>query len=191
MFSDRGPRYIQRAFNDIIRSLEDAPIAVSASDIRGPEIITYNDVKSVVREALYSPFRTFEILAQIMLDISHGNGTLLADAKLKQQPSPDVGPKCGSNGPYSEECFSPPVDYAEEVVGAISCADGPDQTSMTTTDFLEYLEGVRRESIYLGDRWARNRLLCIFWKLRPNVTYSGIRILRLLVSTQVALGIGC
>ena len=158
----------------------DAPIPTSASETHGPEIITYSDVKGAVRDALYEPFATFENLARIMHGLSQRNGTLLATTKSNQYPSPYVTPECRSEGPYSRECFSPPVDYAEEVVGAIACSDGPDQTNMTSGDFLEYWQGLRRESIYLGDRWARNRLFCIFWKLRPKFTYPGMGFHRLL-----------
>lgn len=112
-----------------------APITVSASEIHGPEIITRSDVKGAIREALYEPFAKFENLANIMHSISQRNGTLLASMKLEQQPSPGVTPDCR---PYSKKCFPPPLDYAEEVVGAISCSDGPDQINMTAEQFVAY-----------------------------------------------------
>jgi hypothetical protein len=92
----------------------------------------------------------------------------------------DLTPRCRSHGPYSPDCFSPPVDYAEEVVGAIACSDGLDQTNMTAAEFLKYWQRVRVESVYLGDRWARNRLMCVFWRLRPSVTYAGMSVTRLM-----------
>jgi hypothetical protein len=130
-------------------------------------------MKGAIREALYSPFELFENLARIIYDISQGNGTLLADSKATEYRWQNLTPKCRLHGPYSPYCFSPPVDYAEEVLAAITCSDGPDQTNMTAAEFLKYWQRVRRESVYLGDRWARNRLICIFWRLRPRVTYSG------------------
>ncbi|TGO09418.1 hypothetical protein BTUL_0166g00160 [Botrytis tulipae] len=173
LYSSRGSEYIHDLLDDIIASVTDAPIPVSISDVRGPEIITSSDVKGAVRLALYSPFEEFERLARIMYDISQGNGTLLADSKSTEYPWQNLQPSCCSSDPYSPYCFSPPIDYAEEVVGAISCSDGPDQTNMTATDFLEYWQRVRKESIYLGDRWAKNRMLCAFWKLRPKLTFPG------------------
>ncbi|PQE07091.1 Peptidase S33 tripeptidyl aminopeptidase-like C-terminal protein [Rutstroemia sp. NJR-2017a BVV2] len=171
LYSDKGPQGIQDHLDNIIASIADAPISVPVSDVRGPAVITHSDVKGAVRDALYSPFESFEKLGRIMHDISQGNGTLLADSKTNEYLSQDLTPECRLHGPYSRYCFSPPADYAEEVVGAIACSDGPDQTNMTAADFLEYWRRVRRESIYLGDRWARNRLMCVFWRLRPRVTY--------------------
>ncbi|KAF7894877.1 hypothetical protein EAF00_006691 [Botryotinia globosa] len=168
-----GSEYIHDLLDGIIVSVTDAPIPVSISDVRGPEIITSSDVKGAVRLALYSPFGEFERLARIMYDISRGNGTLLANSKSTEYPWQNLQPSCRSSDPYCPYCFSPPIDYAEEVVGAISCSDGPDQTNMTATGFLEYWQRVREESIYLGDRWAKNRMLCAFWKLRPKLTFPG------------------
>lgn len=174
LYSSRGSEHIHDLLDDIIASVTDAPIPVSISDIRGPEIITSSDVKGAVRLALYSPFEKFERLARIVYDISQGNGTLLANSKSTEYPWQNVQQRCRSSDSYSPYCFSPPIDYAEEVVGAISCSDGPDQTNMTATDFLEYWQRVRKESIYLGDRWAKNRMLCAFWKLRPKLTFPGM-----------------
>jgi hypothetical protein len=126
-----------------------------------------------VREALYQPFASFENLAQIMHDLSLRNGTLLAEHKRMEFNLQSPTSECHADGPYSEACFRPPLDYAEEVVGAIACSDGPDQTNMTAIAFQEYWLRLRRESRYLGDRWARNRLMCVFWRMRPNMTYSG------------------
>ncbi|TGO38659.1 hypothetical protein BHYA_0070g00300 [Botrytis hyacinthi] len=173
LYSSRGSEHIHNLLDDIIASVTDAPIPVSISDVRGPEIITSGDVKCAVRLALYSPFEEFERLARIVYDISQGNGTLLANSKSTEYPWQNLQPRCRSSASYSPYCFSPPIDYAEEVVGAISCSDGPDQTNMTATDFLEYWQRVRKESIYLGDRWAKNRILCAFWKLRPKLTFPG------------------
>ncbi|PQE28277.1 Peptidase S33 tripeptidyl aminopeptidase-like C-terminal protein [Rutstroemia sp. NJR-2017a BBW] len=171
LYSEKGPQGIQDDLDNIIASIADAPISVPISDVRGPAVITHSDVKGAVRDALYSPFESFEKLGRILLGISQGNGTLLADSKMNEYLSQGLTPKCRLHGPYSRYCFSPPADYAEEVVGAIACSDGPDQTNMTAADFIEYWWRVRRESRYLGDRWARNRLMCVFWRLRPRVTY--------------------
>lgn len=109
-----------------------------------------------------------------MLDISQRNGTLLADRKAKDHLPLPSSSKCQSKGPYSKDCLSPPLVYAEETRGAISCSDGLDQTNMTKAEFLEYWQQTRRESVYLGDYWPLSRLLCIFWKLRPKSTPLGI-----------------
>ncbi|TGO55096.1 hypothetical protein BOTNAR_0252g00160 [Botryotinia narcissicola] len=173
LYSSKGSEYIHDLLDDIIASVTNTPIPVSISDVRVPYIITISDVKGAVRLALYSSFEEFERLARIMYYISQGNGMLLANSKPTEYSWQNLQSSCRSIDPYSPYCFSPPIDYAEEVVGAISCSDGPDQTNMTATVFLEYWQRVRKESIYLGDRWAKNRMLCAFWKLRPKLTFPG------------------
>ncbi|KAF7920351.1 uncharacterized protein EAE98_009044 [Botrytis deweyae] len=158
LYSSRGSEHIHDLLDDIIASVTDSPIPVSVSDVRGPEIITSSGVEGAVRLALCSPFEEFERLVRILYDVSQMNETLLANSKSMEYAWQDLQPRC---------------HYAEEVVGAISCSDGPDQTNMTATDFLEYWQRVREESIYLGDRWAKNRMLCAFWKLRPKLTFPG------------------
>ncbi|TGO52603.1 hypothetical protein BCON_0138g00210 [Botryotinia convoluta] len=173
LYSNKGSQHIHDLLDEIIASITDAPIPVSISEVRGPELITSSDLKGAVRLALYSPFEEFERLARILYDVSQRNGTLLANSKSIEYPWQDLTSRCRSGDPYSPYCFSPPIDYAEEVVGAISCSDAPDQTNMTVTDYLEYWQRVRKESIYLGDRWSKNRMLCAFWKLRPKLTFPG------------------
>lgn len=143
------------------------------SDTNGPDIIKHSDLMGAVRDALYQPFASFEKLAQIMHGLSLGTGSILAEGKRAQHNLQPRTAKCRAEGSYSAACFSPPLDYAEEGVGSIACSDGPDQTNMTSAEFREYWHQVKKESRYMGDSWAQNRLLCIFWKIRPKNSYSG------------------
>ncbi|KAF7911802.1 hypothetical protein EAE99_010984 [Botrytis elliptica] len=107
LYSSRGSEHIHDLLDDIITSVTNAPIPVSVSDARGPEIITSSDVKGAVRLALFSPFEEFERLARILYDVSQRNGTLLANSKSMEYAWQDLQPRCRSSDPYSSYCFSP------------------------------------------------------------------------------------
>ncbi|KIM93355.1 hypothetical protein OIDMADRAFT_106925 [Oidiodendron maius Zn] len=156
LFSEKGPASIQSSLDSILASVRDRPKSVSST--KGPEIITYSDVEILIRDALYGPFKAFENLAIALQDLASGDGSFIASLKQNQT---------------SLKVPSGPPDYAEEVVGSISCSDGADQTNMTESEFVEYWHKARRQSRYLGDRWSQNRLQCIFWKFRPQFTHSG------------------
>ncbi|TGO81040.1 hypothetical protein BPOR_1397g00020 [Botrytis porri] len=148
LYSNKGSQHIHHLLDNIIASITNAFIPISISDIREPEIIMSSDMKGAVRLALYSPFEEFERLQAFT-------------------------PTCRSSNLYSPNCFSPPINYAKKVIGAILCSDKPDQIIITATDYLEYWQRVRKESIYLDDRWTKNRILCAFWKLRLKLTLLG------------------
>lgn len=153
LFSDNGPGDIHSLLDYIVAYAKNTTKSVLSA--HGPEIITYSDVQKIIRDSLYEPFKEFEGLAQALYNLAYGDGTIIANRKQ------------ASSLPFE------PADYAEEAVGAISCTDGLDQTNMTKEHFMEYWRKMRQQSIYLGDRWSQNRLLCLFWKTRPEFMYSG------------------
>lgn len=156
LFSEKGPRYIPSSLDDIVAFAKNTTKSVLSS--HGPEIVTYSDVQKVIRDSLYEPFKAFEGLARALYNLANGDGSIIANRKQTSSP---------------QNILFEPADYAEEVVGAISCSDGPDQSNTTKGEFVEYWQKMRHQSIYLGDRWSQNRLLCLFWKTRPEFMYSG------------------
>ncbi|KAJ5619144.1 hypothetical protein N7510_003128 [Penicillium lagena] len=156
LFSEKGPRYIQSWLDDIVAFARNTTKSVLSA--HGPEIVTYSDVQKVIRDSLYEPFKEFEGLARALYNLANGDGSIIANRKQTSSP---------------RDVFFEPADYAEEVVGAISCSDGPDQGNTTKEEFMEYWQKMRHQSIYLGDRWSQNRLLCLFWRARPEFMYSG------------------
>ncbi|KAJ6006149.1 hypothetical protein N7451_004093 [Penicillium sp. IBT 35674x] len=153
LFSEKGPGYIHSELDKIIAYSKNTTKSVLSA--HGPEIVTFSDVQKIIRDSLYEPFKEFEGLAQALYNLASGDGSIIANRK------------------QALSLFSEPADYAEEAVGAISCTDGLDQTEITEEEFVEYWQKMRRQSIYLGDRWSQNRLLCLFWKTRPEFEYSG------------------
>ncbi|KAJ5546570.1 hypothetical protein N7494_004155 [Penicillium frequentans] len=154
LFSEKGPGFIQSELDNIIANSENTTKSVQSS--HGPEIVTHSDVQKIIRDSLYEPFKEFEGLAQALYNLANGDGSIIANRK------------------QTSSLFSEPADYAEEAVGAISCTDGLDQTNITKEEFVEYWQKMRHQSIYLGDRWSQNRLLCLFWKTRPELVYPAI-----------------
>ncbi|KAJ5216331.1 uncharacterized protein N7498_002738 [Penicillium cinerascens] len=158
LFSEKGPRYIQSSLDDIVAFARNTTKSVLSA--HGPEIVTYSDVQKIIRDSLYEPFKEFDGLARALNNLANGDGSIIANRKQTSPP---------------QDIFFEPADYAEEVVGAISCSDGPDQSNTTKGEFVEYWQKMRHQSIYLGDRWSQNRLLCLFWKTRLEFTYSALK----------------
>lgn len=156
LFSEKGPQHIQSWLDDIITFSKNTTKSVLST--HGPEIVTYSDVQKIIRDSLYEPFKAFDGLARALHNLAYGDGSIIANQKRISSPQT----------PSFE-----PADYAEETVAAISCTDGPDQTNTTKEEFIKYWQKMRHQSIYLGDRWSQNRLICLFWKTRPNFIYSG------------------
>lgn len=135
--------------------MADAPISVSISEAHGAELTTYSDVKGADREALCLSFALSEKLGRTMYRIYGGNGTLLAESKSFGYRQQEITPRCHSEVLYSPYRFSPPIEYSEEVVGAIVCSDSRDQTNTKSPEFLEYWQRASNESVYLGDPWPQ------------------------------------
>ncbi|KAF5873172.1 uncharacterized protein Bfra_008450 [Botrytis fragariae] len=94
----------------------------------------------------------FPQLSLTLHDILQRNGTNPADLKAFAYYTQPLVPECQTYGPYSPQCFSPPLDYAAELVAAISCSDGLAPMDMMATEFAEYWRRVGGQSVYLGDR---------------------------------------
>lgn len=135
--------------------MADAPISVSISEAHGAELTIYSDVNGADREASCLSLALSEKLCRTMYGICGGNGTLLAECKSFGYRQQEITPRCHSEVPYSPHRFSSPIEYSEEVVGAIACSDSRDQTNTTSPEFLEYWQRASNESVYLGDLWPQ------------------------------------
>jgi hypothetical protein len=58
---------IQRRVQDVLAKLKDYPIPVGRTATRGPNIITYDDLKRLVRLTLYEPIET-----PLLVDLERG-----------------------------------------------------------------------------------------------------------------------
>lgn len=164
---------IKVTINNILIFLRNKPLAVPASSSRGPEIITYSDVKSLIKLSLYEPLERFPSMAQLLADIYHNNGSLFADYKYKGRDRVESLPPCVGNGDSSSGYCETPGDGDIDAGMSIICTDGDNIDGITREEFVEYWLTLQGQSAVLGDWWAQIRLACIRWKAIARWKYPG------------------
>jgi hypothetical protein len=173
-----SPTNIKSAYEHLLAAIKSSPVAVPASETRGPDIITYTDVKSVVMKAFYKPFEKFEQMAELLADLAHGNGSLFADYKLEGKT---LGLECRTDGPSPNFCTIP-YDGLGEAQSGILCTDGESIDGMSQETYRKYWSALQEQSGHIGDQWAQIRLPCIGWKARPEWRFDGESIASTLVA---------
>lgn len=151
---------IQALVENLVSSVKEDPIPVPATSTRGPEIITYSDIMTLIRDVVYKPLNLFPIQAQLLADVIYGNGSAFADHKVKSHK-----PSC-------------PVDSCEKGVQScpvptdtagwgIMCSDGQ-ELSWSKNDWLQNVDTLVGQSKWLGEYWGSINMECAHW----YVTFS-------------------
>jgi len=167
LWGSSGPDHSRRIFSRVLNRLEVSPLPVPASGPFGPDIITYTDVMSLIRGALYQPRGWFVILARILAAIDKGNGSDISAIKQMQLGTFCNSPLCT---PWNKDCGDPALPHME-AGRAILCSDGPDQTNWTANRHYEKYLTLTTQSKYLGAYWSEITLYCAHWHVRPSWDY--------------------
>lgn len=162
---------IKQNYDNLLNGIFDKPIVVPSSRRRGPDVITWSDVKSMVRLGMYQPLIYSPMVADLLTSISSGNGSLFADFKAMANTFECPGEDCASAGPFSEECDQ--GDNGPDATLAILCTDGPGLGDIDETSFQEYWHALQQQSSVLGDWWAHTRLGCVGWKTKAKNRFEG------------------
>lgn len=167
-----GPQAILAAYEKLLHDIWDDPLSVPGDHRRGPEIITWSDVKLVVKNALYQPIMLGPIMAELLQDLTNGTGAVFAGYKQSMRQPSCRSAQCEIEGPYSEACVTP--DWNElEATSAVLCTDAEGLGSLTEDEFRSYWEMLRDQSSAMGDYWAQTRLGCAGWKARAKWRFAG------------------
>lgn len=171
-YSPGGPDGIRKAYDELIEDVFQHPRAVLSSATRGPDVITWSDVKSMVRLGMYQPLIYLPMVSDLLADVSKGNGSLFADFKhMEHEPScPSM--ECKAAGPFSPECNAA-GDNGNDASAAILCTDGEDLGQIDETSFQEYWHALQQQSKVMGDWWAHTRLGCVGWKTQAKWRFAG------------------
>ncbi|RDW62451.1 hypothetical protein BP6252_11884 [Coleophoma cylindrospora] len=159
---------IKTSLESTVSVLKEDPIAVPASSTRGPEIITYSDVRNLVGKAIYSPLAQFPKMANLLADIIYGNGSAFADYKQKGNTKFCPLESCKSE---SDDCQRISLNF--EVTHAILCSDAVDVTYHTKQDYVDYVAALFNQSQWLGQYWSQIALGCYHWKAKPTWQITG------------------
>lgn len=172
LYTGTGTSHVEAEayLNQIFGSIKRNPIPVPASSTRGPEVITYTDVKLMMINALYEPYREIEPAFEILSLLAQRNGSRLADLK-KQSFSPVCSNgQCQVDGPYSDSCWL----FSEWVSAiAIFSTDGNDIRGTTKEEYKIYGKQLEKQSRWLNGLWAEIRMHCVNWPIRPEWSLEG------------------
>jgi hypothetical protein len=162
-------------FFSIVDSLRQQPIpvfpTVSSTSLDPPDVITITDLLTYLRETLYSPIEYWPQSAQILADLSHGNGTLFS--QLKNRPFQDHPPCETCTAPYSAACqgFNPRLGMTTV---AIWCSDSPTQKGLSPEEFKNTtLAMLQEQSPHFGDIIADIKAACVAWDAQAKWQYDG------------------
>lgn len=171
-YADGGSDTINDAYRIIEDGLLNASIPVMASATRGPEVVTWTDLKNILRLAVYQPLLAFHVLADHVSELERGNAAPMADFKHRRHFAQCPSNECRLAGPWSSQCASG-QDNSLYASAAILCTDAEYMTKFTLDEFREIWSGLVADSRALGDYWAQVHLSCVGWKAKAKYNFTG------------------
>ena len=160
-----SPSTIEETFLALDARIYNTSVPVLASSTHGPEIITWTDVRTLLRMALYQPLLMFPILAQALGRLQHGDASVMVDFKQNRRSSSacTADSQCQRLGPWSAACLDPRENepYAST---AIMCSDAEYLSHVPQPQFWSLWEELKRESQMVGDYWASMAMSCVGWR---------------------------
>lgn len=173
LYDKDGPAVIVENIQAIFKGLKEDSIPVPGNSTHGPQVVTYNDLQTLIRDIVYKPLVQFPMTAQILHEVSQGEATTLADWVRARRPDLSAGlsEKCLKEGPYSPACF-PPEDQWRATSG-IACSDAAPRLNETKDEYREYAKKVIAQSRLIGASWATIQMPCTAWHARPHWRYEG------------------
>ncbi|KAJ5605461.1 Peptidase S33 tripeptidyl aminopeptidase-like C-terminal [Penicillium lagena] len=172
MYVPGGPETIKQKYQSLEASVLNLSMPVPASGTRGPEVVTWTDMKALLRVAVYQPLLAFSVFAHHMSELARGNAAPLADFKHSKHFGVCPSEDCIRAGPWSPACARGENNgpYAS---AAILCSDGEFLTQQNQDDFEVTWNGLRADSAVLGDYWATIHLSCVGWQTRAKQRFLG------------------
>lgn len=165
---------LQERLTDILADLKVTPLWTSQPS---PEIITYSDVKTLLKTALYAPNDLFPILATILSDLEQRNASSMAawKATLREetQPAHCLDSACQSSAPCREACrYGSRIELTE----GIACLDlSRKLLNITQEEYSKlYLQPVLESSYWIGDTFADFYMQCATWKGQSPGSFEGM-----------------
>ncbi|KAL4924855.1 putative proteinase [Aspergillus undulatus] len=167
VFAEGGPTAIKASYSDLENSLLNSSMAVLPTKTRGPEVVTWTDLRTVLRISIYQPLAGFAFLAEIASDLARGDGSALAEFKLGRRSPSCPTDECLGAGPWSAECQLP---WENEVYSssAILCSDAEYMQDPDEGAFKQHWHSLQELSYVFGNYWSHTRLNCAGWKVTPK-----------------------
>ncbi|KAJ5676152.1 Peptidase S33 tripeptidyl aminopeptidase-like C-terminal [Penicillium macrosclerotiorum] len=171
-YFEGGPEAITDAYWTLENQVLNASVPVMASFTRGPEVVTWTDMKTLLRVAVYQPLLSFHSFAYHMSELAKGNPVPMADFKHRKHFGACPSSECQLDGPWSPACASSQENtlYAS---AAILCTDAEYMTKHTEEQFEKVWTSTRADSATLGDYWSQLQLACVGWKAKAKQKFLG------------------
>ncbi|KAF7114674.1 hypothetical protein CNMCM5793_009625 [Aspergillus hiratsukae] len=168
LYTQGGPAAIKAAYLELEAALYNTSVPVAPSATRGPEVITWTDLKTILRISVYQPLWVFPLLAHYAKSLAEGDGSAIADFKQRFRSPSCPSDQCILTGPWSPECLDTGANelYA---MSAILCSDAPYLRDINQQRFKELWASQKAQSFTIGDYWAAAIALgCVGHKSRPK-----------------------
>jgi alpha/beta hydrolase fold len=156
-------------FEQVLTSIKTDPVVVAGDFDQAPDVVTYSDIKIMIEEALYVPYKLFGPLARVLTEISQRNGTFFSQLRREKHKAIRPSPSGCQNEADGKNC---PGGLYESVTG-ISCTDSTNLLDSDKSSFLEYWSTLQNQSSIMGDIWPTIRLSCLGWKEQPAWRFEG------------------
>ncbi|KAJ6110570.1 hypothetical protein N7486_002805 [Penicillium sp. IBT 16267x] len=166
-----GSSAIQDAYWTLETRILNNSIPVMASSTRGPEVITWTDVKTLLRIAIYQPLLAFPVLAEKIGALANGDPVPMADFKRRRHFSSCPSNECSIMGPWSSQCTKGQDNWLY-AMSAILCTDAEFLADNTMESFTEMWKDLKADSQTVGDYWAQMLLACAGWKTRAKYKFA-------------------
>ncbi|CAG8016740.1 unnamed protein product [Penicillium olsonii] len=186
-YIDGGAEAIKAAYWELEQQILNVSIPVMASATRGPEVVTWTDIKAIQRVAIYQPLLAFPVLADRMTELAKGNPVPMADFKHGSHFGACPSNKCSRAGPWSPDCATS-QDNMLYAMAAIMSSDAEHMTTLNMQEFRAIWDSLRADSDTLGDYWAQLHLSCVGWKTKAKYPFTGTYPSRLVFPRLTPLG---
>jgi hypothetical protein len=159
----------------VFATLLDNPIPISDNWTAKAEIFILDDLIGFIFSALYTPYKSWPLLSQILSDLIAG-GELAIDAARKILTSPRMSCtefSCSGNR-LDPSCILNQDVLLREVGATVSCTDMPFSSNWTIPSFRSWLAALKTQSPTFAAVFATtSRLDCAGWAIRPKWRHVG------------------
>ncbi|KAK5800736.1 hypothetical protein VI817_002948 [Penicillium citrinum] len=171
-YTEGGPKVIQEAYWALENQVLNTSIPVMASQTSGPEIVTWTDLKAILRIAMYQPLLAFHTFATLMGSLENGDPGPMARFKHSKHFESCPSEACKIAGPWSPEC-SHGSDNSLYASAAILCSDAEYLTHHDQDSFRKVWDELKSDSATLGDYWAQLQMACVGWQAKAKYKFTG------------------
>lgn len=156
---------VKGRFYQWLAKLDEEPIsAVSPSG--AVVVISSQDIRELLGQALYRPRDSFRGFAKAVDDAMRGNSSAIVERLFNRQ-IPRLRDACTADGG--------PEGFFQEAGAGVLCADGDDVSGHDLPWWKRYVRRQVGTSAVYGAYWANVRMACNAWNFnfRPNWVFKG------------------